>query len=294
VRLGSLLKTSFWKSMRGNKSVVDMVEIPEPLDVLLVESRNAFQPNVTHQVGNNRLSVLMEVQCEQYRIASAKGKESIVQELVKAVTTHWGGRFLAVTPFRDAYQILTERQAPSAVKALFETFLQGGTATSAMEALHKSCSEAGIGSTAATGKHLSAVKKEAVKAYQIEPTPIAESSLGTSVRVEDMRSAAVKSLQKRKQRQGLATRIRGMTTAALSRSVSEPTKKRNNEKANQAAMRKYDTTPIPMHDTTRLSNFSEGVLGDLLDGLDVSGDLQMSDGEDDDDGKAQSPKWLSF
>jgi hypothetical protein len=284
VRLGSLLKTSFWKSMRGNKNVVDIVNAPEPLDVLLVESQDAFQPNVTHQVGNNRLSILMEVQCEQYRIASAKGRESIVQELIKTVTSHWGGRFLSVTPFMDAYQVLTESQAPPAVRALFDIFLQGGTATAAMEALHQSCSEAGTGSTAVTAKRVQAL-------HQIEPTPIAESSIGTAMRAEDMRSAAVKSLQKRKQRKSLTTRIRNMSTTALNRSVSEPVKKRNPQKAAEAAMRSYDTTPIPIHETTRLSDFSESVLGDLLNGLDVSGDLQMSDGEYD-DGRAQSAKWL--
>jgi hypothetical protein len=291
VRLGSLLKTSFWKSLRGNKNVVDMVETPEPLDVLLVESRDAFQPNVTHQVGNNRLSILMEVQCEQYRIAPVKGRESIVQELIEAVTSHWGGRFLSVTPFNDAYQILTERQAPPAVRALFENFLQGGTATAAMEALHRSCSEAGIGSAAGIpAKRSSAVKKEAVQAlHQLHPPPIIESS--TNASVKDMRSAAVKSLQKRKQRQGLATRIRSLTTTALTRGVSEPVKKSNRQKAAESASRNYDTTPLPIHGNTRLS-MSEGVLGDLLNGLDVSGDLQMSEVQDGDDGNAQSANWL--
>jgi hypothetical protein len=275
VRLGSLLKTSFWKSLRGNKNV----EIPEPLDVLLVESRDAFQPNVTHQVGNNRLSILMEVQCEQYRNASAKGRESIVQELVEAVTSHWGGRFLSVTHFNDGYQILTERQAPPAVQALFENFLQGGTATAALEALHRSCSEAGIGSTAAPAKLSSTVNKEADQVlHKLAPLPITGSPTGASAKVEDMRSAAVKSLQKRKKRQGLATRIRSLTSSALTRSVSEPVKKSNRQKAEESA-RKYDTSPIPIHESTRLS-LSEGILGDLLDGLDVSGEL----GEDDDDG----------
>lgn len=296
VRLGSLLKTSFWKSMSGNKNIVDMVETPEPLDVLLVESRDAFQPNVTHQAGNNRLSILMEVQCDQYRKASAKGQESIVQELILAVTSHWGGRFLSVTPFRDAYQILTERQTPPAVRALFENFLRSETATSAMEALHRSCCEAGIGATGATPKLPSSLKKEAVNAlHQMQPPPIIEPSTGAAVKVEDLRSAAVKSLQKRKQRQGLATKIRSLTSTALTRSVSKPTAKKNNsKKANEAAWHRYDTTPISIHGQTtqRLSNLSEGILGDLLDGLDVSGDLQMSDGDDDDDGGGRTAEWL--
>ena len=297
VRVGSLLKTSFWKSLRGNKNVVDMVQTPAPLDVLLVESRDAFQPNVTHQVGNNRLSILMEVQCEQYRNASLNGREAIAQELIEAVTSHWGGRFLSVDPFNDAYQILTERQAPPAVRALFENFLQGGTATAAMEALHRSCSEAGIGSTAASAKPSLTVKKEAKQAlHDIAPPLIIESSTGASMKVEDMRSAAVQSLQKRKKRQGLATRIRSLTTTALTRSVSEPVKKSNRQKAAEECARYYDTTPIPIDESTRLS-MPEGMLGDLLYGLDVSGDLEMSEGADDDDGNAQygnalSAKWF--
>jgi hypothetical protein len=311
MRLGSLLKTGFWKSLRGNKN---MVKTPEPLDVLLVESHDAFQPNVTHQVGNNRLSILMEVQCDEYRKASTEDREFIVQELIQSVTSHWGGRFLSVTSFstsdNDAYQILTEREAPLAVHALFENFLTGGTATAALEALHRSCSEAGIGSTAATAKppakRSSAVKKEAVEAlHQIQPPPIIESSTGAAVKVEDMRSAAVKSLQKRKHRQGLATRIRTLTTTALTRGVSEPIKKNNynSKKAAEPTRRRSssmdrsiqnsdDTTPINIHDESeRLANLSAGILGDLLNGLDVSGDLQMSE-EEYDDVKAHSAKWL--
>jgi hypothetical protein len=263
VRLGSLLKTSFWKSLRGNKNFLDMVKTPEPLDVLLVESRDAFQPNVTHQVGNNRLSILMEVQCEQYRNASAKGRESIVQELIEAVTSHWGGRFLSVAPFNDAYQILPERQAPPAVRALFENFLQGGTATAAMEALHRSCSEAGIGSTTTVpAKRSSTIKKEAVQALHGQaPPPMIESSTGEPVKVEDMRSAAVKSLQMRKKRQGLATRIRSLTTTAPDSGRATKTAKKAAESA------KYDTSIYQY----KARDFSEGMLGNLLDDLDVAG-----------------------
>jgi hypothetical protein len=298
MRPGSFLKTGFWKSLRGKKNDVDMVEKLEPLDVLLVESHDAFQPNVT-QVGNNRLSILMEVQHDEYRKASAEDRESIVQDMVQTVISHWGGRFLSVAPFttsgNDTYQKLTERQAPLAVQALFENSFTGGATTAAMVALGRPSSEAGSVSTTSSAKRPATVKKEAVHGLHHLQPPITESSSGAAEEAEHMRSAALKSLQKRKQRQGLATKIRSLTTTALTRGVSEPTKQnkpqteqRRNSSMDGSYLNSNDTTPLPIHDrTARLSNLSEGVLGDLLDNLDVSGDLGMSEEFEYDNGSLQ-------
>jgi hypothetical protein len=304
----SFLKAGFWKSLRGKKSEEDLIDTPEPLDVLLVESRDAFQPNKT-QIGNNRLCVLLDVQCDEYQKASAEAQESIVQDLVQAVTDHWGGRFLSSGPFHDSYGLLTKSQAAVALHAIFESRLMNRGISAP--------------STPTTEKRPSAVKQEAVQAlHQVQPC--------LPSMTEDMRLAAVKSLQKRKQRQGLASRIRNLT--ALTRSTSEPAEVNATKKTTEPFARRnwgmersleeiqtrstsepveVDATkkttepfarrnwgmersleemqaqipyPSQYRATPRTSDLSEGMLGDLLDGLDVSGELGMPlPGEGDED-----------
>jgi hypothetical protein len=132
--------------------------------------------------------------------------------------------------------------------------------------------EAGIGSTTTVPAKRSSTIKKSQACMDKRPSMI-ESSTGRSREVEDMRSAAVKSLNAQKTA-GIGHEIRSLTTTAPDSVFPEPAKRA--KKAAESA-RKYDTS---IYQYTKARDFSEGMLGNLLDDLDVSGDLQMSKEDD--------------
>jgi len=178
-------RPSFWNSIRHRKSLI--IQNPEPLDVLF-ENNYCLQEANNH-VGNNRLQVLMDVQKDKYTQAAMEDQQSMIQDLIKTVTHFWGGRFLVQK--ENGYEVMNDDRAEMALQHVL--------------------SNKNTTTTVVDEKPAAKVKQEAVAAiHQFQPD------------VKDMRNKAIESLQKKKKRQGLASRIRNLAATTFSRSVSEP------------------------------------------------------------------------
>ena len=67
-------------------------------------------------VGNNRLTVMIDLQKEKYKELSPEGKEKVAEDLVKAVCQYWGGKILIDQGC--GYAKLGDAQASLAMKNL--------------------------------------------------------------------------------------------------------------------------------------------------------------------------------
>ena len=193
----------------------------EDLDILFNYEQTSLIPN---HVGNNRLRVLLSLHNEKYQKSDEKEQTSSLQEWIRTVTQFWGGRFLRQEEENsNAYEVLDANQAELALHSV-------------MSELSNSADE--IGSITSTGKKVMAVDSVASK----------------SMDVHHMRSAAVQSLQKRKKRQGLASRLRRLATNAITRNTSN----RSDTDANglQQSFPKTSSVPGFTRDSSSLPGFT--------------------------------------
>lgn len=188
------LQTTSWRKPKDNTSVTsgggnDNSGIsPQGLDVVFNHLKTVL---VIGHTGNNRLQIILDMQKDIYTKASDEDKNKSIQELIETVTKHWKGRFLSQR-MDGVFHEMSETQAELGLRALFGEEQVPDVAMT-MTAQGKT-------------KRPSVVKHRTLQAlHRFQPTNEAE----------DMRSAAVASLQKKKQRQGLTTRIRNLTAGAL-------------------------------------------------------------------------------
>ncbi|GAX12076.1 hypothetical protein FisN_8Lh180 [Fistulifera solaris] len=184
----------------------NVVTTAEPLDVIF-QNVDQRQPKSTlfsmqQHTGNNRLNIYMSMQMERYKKSSHQERKEIVLQMQETVQSHWGGRFLMETP-EPGYQVLSDSATVVMLLGAFDE--RAGTST-----FLTSDNELSFDDT--------------VDGFQkMPPVP----STAISVHDVQLRSQALESLQKRKKRIGLASKIRNLaasTRSALTRSKSEPSR----------------------------------------------------------------------
>ena len=182
--------SSFWSSMRTPNNNAQKVEKAEDLDILFNFEQTALLPN---HVGNNRLRILLNIHKEKYEKSGQEEQTSSLQEWIRTVTQFWGGRFLRQEEENaQTYEILD--------------------ATQAELALHSVISE--LSPTADEVQSITSSQGKKLAIDSVAPP---------NLNVQDMRSAAVQSLQKRKKRQSLASRLRRLASNTLTRTPAAPT-----------------------------------------------------------------------
>jgi hypothetical protein len=77
-----------WRSTSSHRLLT-----PSRMDVILTRDREALDPN-SQSVGNNRLHILVAMQSSKYQQASIDGKEAVLHEVIQTVNMFWKGRFL--------------------------------------------------------------------------------------------------------------------------------------------------------------------------------------------------------
>lgn len=270
---------------------------PASLDVVFNAEKTAL---VEGHTGNNRLRVMVSMQRESYRTGGSQEKYQLVQNVMETVTDSWKGRFLAEkgNGGRGGYEVLTDEneQITLAIRCLFDPDAAEAMASISLIAPME---ELVIEDTDVSARRPSFVKKKTLQAlHQIKPANADQ----------DLRTAAVASLQKRKQRQGLTSRIRDLSAGALpmaapvsgglQRSVSEPIHPDNltpfptqmhsasttdgylDVAVNRPASEARDEARLSMiRDSLYSHNLPEGMIEDLLSGLDVSEDFLPSSEE---------------
>jgi hypothetical protein len=185
---GNHRSSSLW-SIRKEKSQTKVTQT-EDLDVLLNFEQTSLLPN---HVGNNRLKVLLNIHKEKYENSTIEEQTSSLQEWIRTVTQFWGGRFLRqLEDSLGGFEHLDTNQAELALHSVISEISQSSDDILSLSAVGKSASLPILGNV----------------------PPAAGSD------VQDMRSAAVQSLQKRKKRQGLASRLRNLAAATLTRTTS--------------------------------------------------------------------------
>jgi hypothetical protein len=187
-----------------------LVKDPQQMDVLLNTAKTALLPG-TDLHGNNRLRVMLQIQTVAYQSSTGEEQETMAKTLINTIENFWGGRILSKVPSmrgkcEESYVKLENEHAVSAIKNL----LSG-------KALEKE-EEVTMGDNpdveVKQGRRasLKAIQSLAASGAADSEASILPSSLPSlPPDMQHLRSAAVKSLQKRKQRQGLNSRIRGLT-----------------------------------------------------------------------------------
>lgn len=181
---------------RAKPKVVIKSSNLDNLDVIFNMSCTKLMQNDKFH-GNNRLKVLLSLQELSYNSekATLPHQDKIIKDIVYTVTNFWGGRFLAESTLQ--YTKLDDIDASKALRKV----LSSRTKTSSSKPSHE-----GV-------KRPSQVKAAALEAISDGI------GLGEDDDMSYLRSEAVKSLQKRKQRQGLTNKIRGLTNATANSSV---------------------------------------------------------------------------
>lgn len=219
------------------------------MDVLLNTSKTGLLPG-TDLHGNNRLRVMVSLQTQTFKDAKEEEQTKMAEELVKTIKEFWGGRVLSKCPTarrggdsEGAYVMLEKDYAVGAMKHLLS-----GKPAEIEDGLTMGEPDAETNIKQGRRASLKAIQSIAASGGGGK-TSIMPSSLPTlPADMQHLRSAAVKSLQKRKQRQGLNSRIRGLTAdkAAVFQDGS------SNASVMSAAS--GNTSPIPSKIVSNLPN----------------------------------------
>jgi hypothetical protein len=181
------------------------------MDVLFNTAKTKLLPgNDLH--GNNRLRVMITLQSATYKNADDDSKEKTAENLVGTIENFWGGRMLAQVPGRRARR----GGAPGE-----EAYVQLEKIHSIQAIKHLLSGEGDSDEEGSVGEKISMKqgRRASLKAIQSISSTAGETSASILPStlptlpddMQHLRSAAVKSLQKRKQRQGLNSKIRGLT-----------------------------------------------------------------------------------
>jgi hypothetical protein len=184
------------------------------MDVLMNTTKTALLPG-TDLHGNNRLNVMVTLQSPAYKAADEEGQTKIATDLVGTIENFWGGRIMAQVPTRkgrrggkegeEAYVKLDAENAVSAMKHLLS-----GNASEEDEDENEE-KEGEIRVPRGRRASLKAIQSIGAVTTGGKSSILPSTLPALPADMQHLRSAAVKSLQKRKQRQGLNSRIRGLT-----------------------------------------------------------------------------------
>jgi hypothetical protein len=211
---------------------------PEGLDVLFNRTRTKLSPGPT---GNNRLAITIKMQQNSYMSSSAEERQRIAVEVYNTVTKAWKGRFLAENLNRRGYAVLTTGEAVHAICCLFDpryAFDPAGYAMATTYTMPLSIAEdAGEdGPSAAFDlKQPAAVKEVTMQAIHSLSAETDDAS--------GIHSAALASLQKRRQKQDLNSRLRRMTSGSPHPGVAATTH-----------LHRHASAPVPMTSFERVES----------------------------------------
>ncbi len=204
-----------WSSSRrlNNNRIISL----NRMDVILKSTMDALDPNC-QSIGNNRLHILVAMQSGKYQQANDRQKESILDEVMQTVNSFWKGRFLTET-MKGCYEELDNRDAKRSLRHIFDmrsgqSFLSQSakpalnitpkiSSSSSNNADVEMSTSNGGNRTAAMSNNnnlISMASSTNPSLARMEP-PVAVSG------INDLRSAAIKSLQKQKARQEVANRL---------------------------------------------------------------------------------------
>jgi hypothetical protein len=188
-------KKSVLSLFRRNSSEIKIIKTAEPLDVVFQTNEKTLIPDHT---GNNRLVVLVSIKQVLYQTAVSNNdtvkQQAMLNDLVSTVQDSWGGRFLSQRG--RAYVMMSD---DAVVVALAD--LLAGAETPAPAAPTKRPS----------------LLLQVWNGRANNNTAITKSQDTTDN--NRMRTAAVESLQRRKQRQGLAKKIRDLAQRRTNKDV---------------------------------------------------------------------------
>lgn len=186
------------------------------MDVLLNTGKTSLLPGADLH-GNNRLRVMVNIQTMTYQNAKDdEAKDKMAEELVNTIEKFWGGRVLSIIPsmrrkggddeqyikLESIHSVQAMRNLLSGKAAEKEEAITQGTAPDPKIPQGRRASLKAIESIAAAGVGVGTGDAKTIMPSTLPTLP---------PDMQHLRSAAVKSLQKRKVRQGLNSRIRGLT-----------------------------------------------------------------------------------
>jgi len=204
-------------------------------------------------VGNNRLHILVAMQSGKYQQATVDGREAILDEVIQTVNTFWKGRFL--TESAEGYEVINKEDVRNALRSIFDMRSSqnllsrqrnnGEVPIIPDQALaHSTPKQASIPPPmmVAAGPGLISRNQGFLTQTPNSSFP-EESSMGSKnarvglategsssvistdpVQLEgvgDLRSAAVRSLQKQKERQTIASRLEKVSTSTASMNLND-------------------------------------------------------------------------
>lgn len=214
-----------WSSSRrlNNNKIINL----NRMDVILTSTMDALDPNC-QSIGNNRLHILVAMQSGKYQQANDRQKESILDEVMQTVNSFWKGRFLTET-MSGCYEELDNRDAKRSLRHIFDMRSgQSFLSQAAKPALNitpkvgssgsnndvEMSTSSGGNRTASTSAVLSSNNnsisndtKKMLGRHMSSPTNPSFVPPVTVSGIDDLRSAAIKSLQKQKARQQVANRL---------------------------------------------------------------------------------------
>jgi hypothetical protein len=230
---------------------------PEGLDVLFNRHRTKLSAGPT---GNNRLAIMIKMQQSAYLSSSDEGRQRMVGEVYSTVTEAWKGRFLAENFDKRGYTVLEDHEVFAALRCLFDPSGSAGPGPIVDPAPTPTTDELREDeASSSSDSRLPSVAKHSTMEALHQFTP----EVGTS----GMYNAALASLQKRKQKKDLNSKIRNLTTGTrrpgrasstqLNRHVSAPmtTFERLESDASYSSL-----TPIPlplMNSTVSLPGYGQ-------------------------------------
>jgi hypothetical protein len=104
-----------WSSSR-NTNQHGLILTLNRMDVILTSSRNALDPN-SQSAGNNRLHVLVAMKSGKYQQANIDGREAVLDEVIETVKI-WNGRFLAES--EEGYELIDKEDVRHALRSIFD------------------------------------------------------------------------------------------------------------------------------------------------------------------------------
>ena len=169
------------------------------LDVVFNTQLTALSTSLGQHTGNNRLAVMIDMQRRAFTGGDDAAKEKMVQDVVNTVSTAWNGKFLAENDMGKGFLILNkdDERVKTGIRCLFDPSIAPEPSNSNDQALLSSATP----SKKPDPRRPSFVKHKTLQAlHQFAP----------SSQMQELRSGAVASLQKRKQRQGVTHKIRNL------------------------------------------------------------------------------------
>lgn len=175
---------------------------PEGLDVLFNRHRTKLSAGPT---GNNRLAIMIKMQQSTYMSSSEEERQRMVGEVYRTVTDAWKGRFLAENSDKRGFTVLEEHEVVGALRCLFDPTGSAGSSSFVDAASTPTTDDVreDEASSSSDSRLPSVVKHTTMQAiHHVKP----------EVDTNGMYNAALASLQKRKQKKDLNSKIRNLTS----------------------------------------------------------------------------------